>query len=178
MAALLTILLALNQSGTTLQVQAVLVYGNKDVKPVAHTYFIVLDKEIESILHNAQVGCELPVVLPSDQINGCPDVLDTFSRIDKWNDRKKATRVSSLVNKHVVTSAYTDLNGKMTLTELPLNTKLWLFGIFETPMSTRQQLWNVPLETFSHPTRRTLLLDNYNLHIPGPGLRNLKTIEQ
>ena len=47
MAALLAILLALTQSGTTLEIEAELVYGNKDVKPVARTYFIVLDKVIE-----------------------------------------------------------------------------------------------------------------------------------
>lgn len=178
MIAALIILLASVQSGTTIEVEAILVYGNRNVKPVAQTHFIVLDKDIESILHDANVGCELPTVLPSDQKNGCPDVLETFSRIDKWNDRQKASRVSSLVETHVVTSASTDFDGKMTLTKLPLKTKLWLFGIFETPMSARRHIWNVPLETSSLPTHSKFILNNYNLHIPGKGLRNLKTIQQ
>lgn len=61
-ASILATLLLLNYTGTTLEVVAILVYGNKDVKPVAHTYFIVLDKDIETILHEAEVGCELPAV--------------------------------------------------------------------------------------------------------------------
>lgn len=169
----LAFVLALIQSGTTFEVQAVLVYGNREVKPVPQTYFIVLDKNIESILHDVNVGCELPVVLPSEQLEGCPDVLATLSRIDIWKDQAKASRVRSLIQKHTVASAKTDSRGKMTLTALPLNTNLWLFGTFQTSMSVRQLIWNVPLETFSLPTRRKVFLDNNNLHNPRQGLRNL-----
>ncbi len=178
MATVLATLLLFTHTGTTLEVVAILVYGNKEVKPVAHTYFTVLDKDIETILHEAEVGCELPVVLPSDQMNGCPDVLDTFSRIDKWRDRNKASRVSSLVTKHVITSAYTDLSGKMTLTGLPVNTNLWLFGAYQLPMSTRQQIWNVALEPFTLPTPRKVLLNNDNLYKPKQGLRNLTFMQR
>ena len=173
MATVLAFVLALIQSGTTFEVQAVLVYGNKEVKPVPQTYFIVLDKNIESILHDVNVGCELPVVLPSEQMDGCPDVLATLSRIDIWMDQAKASRVRSLIQKHTVASAKTDSHGKMTLTSLPLNTRLWLFGTFQTTMSVRQLIWNVPLETLSVPTRRKVVLDNNNLHNPRQGLRNL-----
>lgn len=173
MATIFAFVLALIQSGTTFEVQAVLIYGNREIKPVPQTHFIVLDKNIESILHDINVGCELPVVLPSEQMEGCPDVLATLSRIDLWKDQAKASRVRSFIQKHTVASAKTDSHGKMTLTSLPLNTKLWLFGTFQTTMSVRQLIWNVPLETFSVPTRRKVVLDNNNLHNPRQGLRNL-----
>jgi hypothetical protein len=126
---------------STLSIEAALVYGSGDVKPLARVTFFLLDDEIVSILQQAKLA-------EADR----SDAKFTVLRLLAENDSRAAQAIAP----HVVKSATTDFNGRATFAPVPPKT-YYLFAISEAPSA----FFGIKVELT--PGANNLIIDNKSI---------------
>jgi hypothetical protein len=163
---------SLNGQGN-LSVEAGLIYGAGNVKPVARTDFYLLDVDLETILKNAQLPIYWGMTQQMKDLN--PTQLQNYLFILKVKAKRAEIgyegetdkelldmaiykQIDSILEPHIVSKVTTDFSGKTQFQNVK-NGKYYLMGTTVGP-STEVILWNLPIEVKSE--NQTIILDNRN----------------
>jgi hypothetical protein len=166
-----------NKNGTV-SIEAALVYKSGDVKPVARTEFMLLDKSLEEILKESGFVSSINEVVSNNnkgavQIGNIPLVslfgviLQTSEDKDRGvNEEQRKIRKDlrtalqtalAGVPKHTVYSTKTDFQGKAEIQNVKPG-EYYLFGTTEPGVNAR--VWNV--KTLVKEGQNSVLLDQDN----------------
>jgi hypothetical protein len=181
------LLLLLNQScakqGTVLSVQetvlsveAALVFKSGDVKPVARTEFLLLDKDFETILKESDFTSELPQNL-KESLGKVSEIspLRSFALIVQATQMKmdlpeqqkgkaviNASMIKTLIatKSHIVSQTTTDFQGKAEFKDVKPG-EYYLFGYTNAGESIA--VWNIKTQVKSG--QNSIILDQKNADI-------------
>ncbi len=172
------LLLLLNQScakqETVLSVEAALIFNSGDVKPVARTEFLLLDKDFETILQESNFIADLPeeVKSPISHISSLKAfALVAFGaqKYGKYSDSQSSdinklslslAKAMTVAKSHTVYSATTDFQGKAQFKDVK-GGEYYLFGY--TSAGESVAVWNLKTEVKSG--QNSIILDQNNAEI-------------
>ncbi len=167
----------LDPKNGTVSIEAALVFQSGDVKPVARTEFVLLDKSLEEILKKSEFFQNLPLEFVTHMMTEGfrfgenLTYVHTFGLIlrpDKATDNQelrkmkagfiKATQVAlSSVSPHVVYSTKTDFQGKAQIQDVKPG-EYYLFGY--TVAGNQGTVWNI--KTIVKEGQNSIILDQEN----------------
>ncbi len=161
----------------TVSIEAALVFQSGDVKPVARTEFMLLNKSAEDIFKNSEFFQNLPLefithmTFEGFRFGENPTYVHAFGlvlRPDKATDNqelrkmkagfKKAAQVAlSSLSPHVVYSTKTDFQGKAQIQDVKPG-EYYLFGY--TMAGNKGTVWNI--KTVVKEGQNSIILDQEN----------------
>ena len=154
----------------SLSIEAGLIYASGDVKPVARTNFLLLNREPGIILKDAGIKYPSAGNTPEpflEELNNPKSLLVALNGSmvgSRYGNPQFLEKARLALKPHIVQSVTTDFSGKAVFSSIPAGT-YYLYGVYRSPgdpssLGYFPHYWNMEVTISKDPV--SLVLDNNN----------------